>query len=145
MHDVGKVGTPDQILLKPGRLNEEEMAVMRQHAQMGYDILKGSQASMLQLAAEIALSHHERWDGGGYPHGRAGDDIPLVGRIVAVADVFDALTSVRPYKQAWSMEQARQYLLDNRGSHFDARCVDCLLYTSPSPRDGLLSRMPSSA
>ncbi|MYN06422.1 HD-GYP domain-containing protein [Pseudoduganella aquatica] len=127
MHDVGKVGTPDHILLKPGRLNEEEMVVMRQHARMGYDILKGSQAPMLQLAAEIALSHHERWDGGGYPNGHAGEQIPLVGRIVAVADVFDALTSVRPYKQAWSMDAARQYLLDNCGSHFDARCVQALL------------------
>ncbi|MES2261116.1 MAG: HD domain-containing phosphohydrolase [Pseudomonadota bacterium] len=127
MHDVGKVGTPDHILLKPGRLNDEEMVIMRQHAQVGYDILKGSQARMLQLAAEIALTHHERYDGTGYPNGYAGEQIPLVGRIVAVADVFDALTSVRPYKQAWSMDDARQFLLDNRDTHFDPRCVAALL------------------
>jgi response regulator RpfG family c-di-GMP phosphodiesterase len=127
MHDVGKVGTPDQILLKPGRLNDEEMAVMRQHAQIGYEILKSSQARMLQWAATIALTHHERYDGGGYPNGLRGDAIPLAGRIVAVADVFDALTSRRPYKRAWSMDAARQYLLDNSGGHFDPRCVAALL------------------
>ncbi|MBA5639038.1 response regulator [Duganella sp. LX20W] len=127
MHDIGKVGTPDHILLKPGRLNPEEMVIMRQHAAIGYQILKDCQAPMLRLAAQIALSHHERYDGAGYPHGLAGDGIPLVGRIVAVADVFDALTSVRPYKQAWTMDAARQHLLDNRGGHFDPQCVDALL------------------
>ncbi len=127
MHDIGKVGTPDHILLKPGRLNPEEMTVMRQHAVIGYNILKDCQARMLKLAAEIALTHHERYDGQGYPRGLAGEAIPLVGRIVAVADVFDALTSVRPYKQAWSMEDARQHLLDNCASHFDPRCVEALL------------------
>ncbi|OFA02463.1 HD domain-containing phosphohydrolase [Duganella sp. HH101] len=127
MHDIGKVGTPDHILLKPGRLDPDEMAVMRQHAGIGYNILKDCQARMLQLAAEIALTHHERYDGTGYPRGLAGEAIPLVGRIVAVADVFDALTSVRPYKSAWSMEDARQHLLDNCGGHFDPRCVDALL------------------
>ena len=127
MHDVGKVGTPDQILLKPGRLTDDEMAVMRQHAQIGYDILKSSQARMLQLAATIALTHHERYDGAGYPNGLRGEAIALAGRIVAVADVFDALTSRRPYKRAWSMDAARQYLLDHSGSHFDPRCVTALL------------------
>ena len=127
MHDIGKVGTPDHILLKPGRLNPEEMIVMRQHAEIGYNILKDCQARMLKLAAEIALTHHERYDGQGYPRGLAGEAIPLVGRIVAVADVFDALTSVRPYKQAWSMEDARQHLLDNCATHFDPRCVEALL------------------
>lgn len=127
MHDVGKVGTPDQILLKPGRLTDDEMAIMRQHAQIGYDILKSSQARMLQLAATIALTHHERYDGGGYPNGLRGDGIALAGRIVAVADVFDALTSRRPYKRAWSMDAARQYLLDHSGSHFDPHCVAALL------------------
>ena len=127
MHDIGKVGTPDHILLKPGRLNDDEMAVMRQHAAIGHSILKDCQARMLQLAAQIALTHHERYDGGGYPRGLAGEAIPLVGRIVAVADVFDALTSVRPYKRAWSMDDARQYLCDNSGSHFDPRCVQALL------------------
>ncbi len=127
MHDIGKVGTPDHILLKPGRLNPEEMTVMRQHAEIGYNILKDCQARMLKLAAEIALTHHERYDGQGYPRGLAGEAIPLVGRIVAVADVFDALTSVRPYKKAWSMEDARQHLLDNCATHFDPRCVEALL------------------
>ncbi len=127
MHDIGKVGTPDHILLKPGRLNPEEMEIMRQHARIGYNILKSSEARMLQLAAEIAYSHHERYDGSGYPNGLSGAEIPLVGRIVAVADVFDALTSVRPYKQAWSVADARQYLIEHRGSHFDPECVDALL------------------
>jgi putative two-component system response regulator len=127
MHDIGKVGTPDHILLKPGRLDEAEMAVMRQHAVIGYNILKDCQARMLQLAAQIAHTHHERFDGSGYPNSLAGAQIPLAGRIVAVADVFDALTSVRPYKKAWSMEDARQYLLDNCETHFDPQCVDALL------------------
>ena len=127
MHDIGKVGTPDHILLKPGRLNADEMVIMRQHATIGYNILNSSEAAMLQLAAQIAYSHHERFDGSGYPNGLAGEAIPLVGRIVAVADVFDALTSVRPYKEAWSMDEARNYLLENRGSHFDPQCVDALV------------------
>jgi response regulator RpfG family c-di-GMP phosphodiesterase len=127
MHDIGKVGTPDHILLKPGKLTPEEMVIMRQHAMIGYNILKFSKARMLQLAAEIAASHHERYDGSGYPLGLKGEAIPLVGRIVAVADVFDALTSVRPYKKAWTLEDARDYLVGNCGSHFDQRCVDALL------------------
>ncbi len=132
MHDIGKVGTPDHILLKPGKLDDAEMAIMRQHALIGYNILKSSEARMLQLAAEIAYAHHERFDGGGYPNGLAGDAIPLVGRIVAVADVFDALTSVRPYKQAWSLEAARDFLLANSGSHFDPQCVTALLARWPA-------------
>ena len=132
MHDIGKVGTPDHILLKPGRLTDAEMVVMRQHAEIGYRILKDCQARMLQLAAEIAHTHHERYDGSGYPNGHAGERIPLVGRIVAVADVFDALTSVRPYKTAWTMEAARQYLLDNCHTHFDPRCVAALLRRWPA-------------
>ena len=127
MHDIGKVGTPDTILLKPGRLNQEEMEVMRQHALIGYNILKSSETRMLQLAAEIAYSHHERFDGTGYPNALKGDAIPLAGRIVAVADVFDALTNVRPYKTAWSLDAARNFLVENSGSHFDPQCVDALL------------------
>lgn len=127
MHDIGKVATPDHILLKPGKLTPDEMVIMRQHAMIGYNILKSSKARMLQLAAEIAASHHERFDGTGYPLGLKGDAIPIVGRIVAVADVFDALTSVRPYKKAWTLEDARDYLVGNCGSHFDQRCVDALL------------------
>ncbi|MES2153126.1 MAG: HD domain-containing phosphohydrolase [Pseudomonadota bacterium] len=132
MHDIGKVGTPDHILLKPGRLDADEMAIMRQHAVIGYNILKSSEARMLQLAAEIAFSHHERFDGAGYPQGLTGEAIPLVGRIVAVADVFDALTSVRPYKTAWTLEAARDYLQENSGSHFDPQCVDALLGCWPA-------------
>ncbi len=127
MHDIGKVGTPDHILLKPGRLTEEELVIMRQHAQIGYDLLKSSRAEMLHQAAVIALAHHERFDGMGYPQGLAGEAIPLLGRIVAVADVFDALTSARPYKQPWTLQAAREYLEQNRGSHFCPRCVDAML------------------
>lgn len=132
MHDIGKVGTPDHILLKPGRLNPEEMEVMRQHALIGYNILKSSEAKMLQLAAEIAYSHHERFDGTGYPNGLKGEAIPLAGRIVAVADVFDALTNVRPYKQAWTLDAARHFLLENSGTHFDPLCVDALMRRWPA-------------
>lgn len=131
MHDIGKVGTPDHILLKPGKLDADELTIMRDHANIGHAILKTSQVRMLQLAAEIAYTHHERFDGTGYPVGLKGEDIPLAGRIVAVADVFDALTSTRPYKKAWPIEDARQYLLDNRGTHFDPRCVDALLNRWP--------------
>ena len=131
MHDIGKVGTPDTILLKPGRLNQDEMEIMRQHALIGYNILKSSEAKMLQLAAEIAYSHHERFDGTGYPNGLKGEAIPLAGRIVAVADVFDALTNVRPYKQAWTLDAARAFLVENSGSHFDPACVDALLRRWP--------------
>ncbi|QEL64830.1 putative two-component system response regulator [Oryzomicrobium terrae] len=127
MHDVGKVGTPDFILLKPGRLTEEEFAVMRQHAQKGCDILARSTSPILQKAAEIALTHHEKFDGSGYPNGLAGEAIPLHGRIVAVADVFDALTSSRPYKPAWSLDRARDYLRESAGGHFDPRCVEAFL------------------
>ena len=132
MHDIGKVGTPDHILLKPGRLDAGEMDIMRQHAAIGYNILKSSEASMLRLAAEIAYSHHERYDGSGYPNGLKGEAIPLVGRIVAVADVFDALTSVRPYKTAWTLDEARAFLLENSGTHFDPQCVDALLRCWPA-------------
>ncbi len=119
MHDLGKMGIPDGILLKPGRLDEREMQVMRQHPEIGHTLLKNSSSHLIELAAEIALTHHEKWDGGGYPRGLAGDSIPVCGRIVAIADVFDALTSERPYKRAWSLEQARAYIADNAGSHFD--------------------------
>lgn len=124
MHDVGKLGTPDHILLKQGKLTPEELAVMRQHAQIGHEILKDSSSPVLKMAALIAVSHHEKYDGSGYPNGLAGAQIPMVGRIVAVADVFDALTSQRPYKTAWPLEHARDFLLQGRGSHFDPQCVD---------------------
>jgi putative two-component system response regulator len=127
MHDVGKLGIPDTILLKPGRLTTEEFTVMKQHPQIGYDILKESSSSILRLGASIALTHHEKFDGSGYPKGIAGQDIPIEGRIVAVADVFDALTSERPYKPAWPLSRAIALLREGRGSHFDGDCVDALL------------------
>ena len=127
MHDVGKLGTPDHILLKPGRLDPDEFEIMKQHATIGHEILKDSASPYMQLAATIALSHHEKFDGSGYPKGLAGDAIPLVGRIVAVADVFDALTSSRPYKQAWEVGRARDFLADGKGRHFDPACVDAML------------------
>lgn len=127
MHDVGKVGIPDAILLKPGRLDESEFAIMKRHPQIGHDILAGSQAPLLQAAATIALTHHEKFDGSGYPNGLAGHDIPLFGRIVAVADVFDALTSERPYKKAWPMARARAFLQEQSGRHFDPELVQAFL------------------
>lgn len=123
MHDIGKVGTPDAILLKPGKLTEDEFTIMKQHAVIGYEVMNTSSSPMLKVAAEIAHTHHEKFDGSGYPRGLQGEDIPLFGRIVAVADVFDALTSERPYKKAWSVEQASQLLRDGAGKHFDAACV----------------------
>ncbi|OIR06887.1 cyclic di-GMP phosphodiesterase response regulator RpfG [mine drainage metagenome] len=124
MHDVGKLGTPDDILLKPARLTPEEFEIMKKHAAIGWEILKDSSSPILQMAADIALSHHERFDGSGYPRGLSGEAIPMAGRIVAVADVFDALTSERPYKQPWPIARAVEYLEQGRGSHFDPRCVD---------------------
>lgn len=127
MHDVGKIGIPDYILLKPGRLTPEEFAIMKGHARLGYELLKDSGSQILRAGAEVALSHHEKYDGSGYPNGVAGADIPLFGRIVAVADVFDALTSERPYKPAWTFEDARAFLADGSGSHFDPDCVAAML------------------
>jgi putative two-component system response regulator len=124
MHDVGKLGIPDNILLKPGRLDEEQFDIMKRHPAIGHAILSDSPSHLIQAGAEIALSHHEKWDGTGYPHRLAGEAIPLHGRIVAVADVFDALTSERPYKQAWPVEKARAFLLEASGTHFDPACVD---------------------
>ena len=127
MHDVGKIGIPDYILLKPGKLTHEEFELMKGHARLGYELLKDSASEVLQAGAEIAFSHHEKFDGSGYPQGLKGEAIPLLGRIVAVADVFDALTSERPYKRAWSLDDARRFLEEGRGAHFDATCVDALL------------------
>ncbi|MDD2883949.1 MAG: response regulator [Dechloromonas sp.] len=124
MHDVGKIGIPDLILLKPGRLSPEEFEVMKRHAVLGYELLKDSGSGIMQAGAEIALSHHEKYDGSGYPKGLKGQQIPLFGRIVAVADVFDALTSSRPYKRAWTVEEACKMLEDGRGTHFDPLCVE---------------------
>jgi len=127
LHDIGKIGIPDGILLKPARLDAEEWDNMRRHPVIGHEILKGSASKYVRMGALIALGHHERYDGSGYPSGLEGDHIPLCARIVAVADVYDALTSVRPYKQAWSAEDAFDYLRKQRGRHFDARMVDAFL------------------
>lgn len=127
MHDLGKVGIADNILLKPARLNEEEFAVMKQHACYGYELLHGSASKVLQAGAEIALGHHEKFDGSGYPQGLRGEAIPLFSRIVAVADVFDALTSERPYKRAWTLEEAVDFLTAGAGTHFDPQCVQSFL------------------
>jgi len=122
-HDIGKVGIPDKVLLKAGRLNDEEYNVMKKHPAIGYEILKDSKSKYLRMGAEISLTHHERYDGSGYPSGLVGEDIPISGRIVALADVFDALTSVRPYKSAWTFEDALDLLEDESGKHFDPKLV----------------------
>ncbi len=127
MHDIGKVGIPDHILCKQGRLDESELAVMHRHATLGYELLRGSSSELLQAAAQIALGHHEKYDGSGYPQALAGEAIPLFCRIVAVADVFDALTTERPYKTAWSMDRAKDHLLAGRGVHFEPRLVDAFV------------------
>jgi len=123
MHDIGKVATPDAILLKPGKLTPEEWTIMKQHTTAGYEILRDSASKLLQKGAEIALTHHEKWDGSGYPNGLSGDDIPISGRICALSDVFDALTSVRPYKPAWPAEQAIVHIHQSSGTHFDPKLV----------------------
>lgn len=131
MHDIGKIGIPDHILLKPGKLTPEEWIIMKTHSTIGAEILSGHQSDLMQVAREIALTHHEKWDGSGYPKGRSGDEIPLVGRIVAVADVFDALTTARPYKKAWKVDDAVDHITQSRGTHFDPRLVDLFLKNLP--------------
>jgi putative two-component system response regulator len=127
LHDLGKVAIPDGILLKPGKLLPDEFAIVQQHTVIGVRILSGSRSRLLQMAEEIALTHHERWDGTGYPNGLAGEEIPLSGRIIAVVDVFDALTNRRPYKEAWSVNRAIEEIRALSGSHFDARVVHAFL------------------
>ena len=124
MHDIGKIGISDSILRKPGPLTEAEREVMETHTLIGYEILKESRSIFLQRGAEIALGHHEKFDGSGYPHGRRGGEIPLAARIVAVADVYDALTSRRPYKAVWSHDKVLAYLHEQKARHFDPQCVD---------------------
>jgi len=123
MHDIGKVGTPDHILLKEGPLTAEEWEIMKQHTVAGFDILRDSKSPLLQRGAEIALSHHERYDGKGYPFALSGEQIPLSGRIAAICDVFDALLSKRPYKEPWPLVQTLEYIEDESGRHFDPRVV----------------------
>ena len=124
LHDVGKIGVPDSILLKPGRLTPEEFDTMKAHCRIGQAILSRHSTPLLQLASSIAISHHERWDGTGYPAGLAGEDIPIEGRMVAIADVFDALTHARPYKEPWPVEQAVSEIQSQSGRQFDPHLVD---------------------
>lgn len=124
MHDIGKIGIPDNILLKPGKLDENEWEIMKTHTTMGAQILENSTSNLIQAGRIIALSHHEKWDGTGYPKGLLQEDIPLLGRIVAVADVFDALTTDRPYKKAWPVEKAVGVIQEGNGTHFEPRLVD---------------------
>lgn len=127
MHDVGKIGIPDRILLKPGGLNEEEREIMQQHTEIGYRILSGSSSELLKCATQIAWTHHEKMDGSGYPRGLAGTKIPVRGRIAAIADVFDALTTDRVYRKAFPLGQAIDIMKEGRGTHFDAELLDIFL------------------
>jgi len=131
MHDIGKIGIPDSILLKPGKLDDLEWEIMKTHAEIGGQLLSGSSSKLMQMAESIARTHHEKWDGSGYPRGLKGEDIPMEGRIVAVCDVFDALTSDRPYKEKWPVEKAVQELKDNSGIHFDPVVVSKFIEILP--------------
>ena len=127
MHDTGKIGIPDSILKAPRKLTPEEWEIMKQHPTIGSDILGNSKSPLFQMASEIALAHHERWDGSGYPNGLVGEEIPITARIVALADVFDALTMERPYKKAWPLQEAYDYIRENAGSHFDPNLVNLFI------------------
>lgn len=132
MHDIGKIGIPDAILLKPGKFEPLEWEIMKTHAAIGGKLLDGDDSDLMNMAREIALTHHEKWDGSGYPNGLAGEEIPQAGRIAALADVFDALTSARPYKKAWTIGDAVNLIEENRGTHFDPALVDVFLQQLPS-------------
>jgi two-component system response regulator RpfG len=131
LHDIGKIATPDAILLKRGPLTPDETAVMRRHTEIGYELLSDSANRFILTSALIALRHHERFDGSGYPDGLVGETIPVYARIVALADVLDALISPRPYREAWELGSALEYVRDQRGLHFDPACVDALLRNEP--------------
>nr|WP_160053408.1 two-component system response regulator [Shewanella litoralis] len=135
MHDIGKIGIPDSIMLKPGKLTDEEFTIMKTHPEIGAEILGDSDSDLIALAKVVSLTHHEKFDGSGYPNGLKGDEIPIEGRIVAIADVFDALTSKRPYKEAWTVEQAMDFIESQSGIHFDPdlvvlfqQCLPSILY-----------------
>ncbi|MGV8939996.1 MAG: HD domain-containing phosphohydrolase [Lysobacter sp.] len=148
LHDMGKIAIPDAVLLKAGPLDESELAIMRRHPRIGHQLLSGSENRFMQVGAIVALRHHERYDGSGYPDGLVGKEIPLEAAIVAVADVLDALISARPYKKAWSLDEALAYIQEHRGRLFDPQCVDALMrgrsqvedicarYSVVSPRPG---------
>lgn len=131
LHDMGKIAIPDDVLLKPGPLDEHQLAIMRRHPKIGHELLSGSQNRFIQAGAIIALRHHERYDGSGYPDGLVGADIPIEARIVAVADVFDALISPRPYKAPWSFDNALDFLIEQSGKLFDPQCVQALVQNRP--------------
>lgn len=135
MHDIGKLGIPDSVLLKPSKLDTEEWEIMKTHALIGADILSGGNSDLLDQASLIAITHHEKWDGSGYPNGLKGKDIPLVGRIVSLADVFDALTSERPYKKAWSIQKAIDYIKDMSGKQFDPELVEIFISIMPKVQE----------
>lgn len=126
MHDIGKIGIPDSIMLKPGKLTEEEFSIMKTHPQIGAEILGDDDSELIKLAKTVSLTHHEKWDGTGYPNGLKGEEIPIEGRITALADVFDALTSKRPYKEAWSVEDTMAYLKAQSGKQFEPKLVELL-------------------
>ena len=132
MHDVGKIGIPDSILIKPGKLTPDEWVIMRRHCEFGASIIGTYAHPLFQTSRMIALTHHEKWNGEGYPQGLKGEEIPLVGRIVALADVFDALTHERPYKEAWSVEAALAWISSQRGEHFDPQLTDVFLSIIPN-------------
>ena len=133
MHDIGKLGIPDAILHKPGKLDADEWKIMQTHSTVGYKILSKSKAPLLQMAATVAHYHHEKWDGSGYPEGLKGEAIPEMARIVAIADVFDALTTKRPYKEVWPIDRVMETLQASVGSHFDPRLIACF--------DGILPKI----
>jgi putative two-component system response regulator len=131
MHDIGKIGIPDRVLLKPGKFEPDEWEIMKTHVTIGARMLEGDDSDLMRLAQDIALTHHEKWDGTGYPYGTAGEAIPLSGRIAAISDVFDALTSPRSYKRAWSIDEAIALIKENRGKHFDPAVVDAFFKVLP--------------
>mgnify|MGYP006442185881 FL=1 len=131
MHDIGKIGIPDKVLLKPGKLDHDEWEIMKTHTTMGAAILSGGESEVMKMSESIAITHQEKWDGSGYPNGMKGEDIPLEGRIVAIADVFDALTSIRPYKKAWTVEDAVNMIEQESGKHFDPKLVPLFVKILP--------------
>ena len=135
LHDMGKIAIPDDVLLKPGPLDEHQLAIMRRHPKIGHELLSGSQNRFIQAGATIALRHHERYDGSGYPDGLIGTEIPIEARIVAVADVFDALISPRPYKAPWTFDNALDFLIEQSGKLFDPQCVQALVQNRPRLED----------
>ena len=132
LHDIGKIAIPDAVLMKPGPLDDDERRLMQQHPRIGYQLLQDSQNRFIQVGAQIALRHHEHWNGRGYPDGLAGEEIPIEARVVTVADVFDALLSPRPYKEPWSIDKALEFIGSQRGKMLDPACVDALMDNLPA-------------